>query len=117
MPSLDALLQRAAIDDHEEILEACDAALKQSKGDVKVHRIKCLALLKLERYEDALRVLEQGGENVKQISQLERAYALYKNGDLRQAKEVAKQIASRGARHVEAQAVCSFHSPRLIDKY
>lgn len=117
MPSLNALLQRAAIDDHQEILEACDAVLKQSKGDVEVHRIKCLALLKLERYEDAVRVLEQGGENVKQTSQLERAYALYKNGDLRQAKEVARQTAGRGARHVGAQAVCGFHSTRLIQKY
>lgn len=113
MLSLTALLQRATIDDHEEILKACDAVLKQSKGDVEAQRIKCLALLKLERYEDALRVLEQGGENVKQKSQLERAYALYKNGDLRQAKGLAKQIAHRGARHVEAQAVCRFHSIRL----
>lgn len=106
MLSLSALLQRSTIDDHEEILNACNTLLKQSKGDLEAQRIKCLALLKLERYEDALRVLEQGGEPVKQKCQLERAYALYKNGDLRQAKEIAKQIANRGARHVEAQAVC-----------
>ena len=106
MLSLSALLQRSTIDDHEEILNACNTLLKQSKGDVEAQRIKCLALLKLERYEDALLVLEQGGEPVKQKCQLERAYALYKNGDLRQAKDFAKQIANRGARHVEAQAVC-----------
>lgn len=109
MLSLSALLKRASIDDHEEILKACDLILKQSKGDVEAQRIKCLALLKLERYEDALRVLEQGGELVKQNSQLERAYALYKNGDLRQAKDLAREIANRGARHVEAQAVCYSH--------
>jgi signal recognition particle subunit SRP72 len=106
--SLSALLQRATIDDHEEIVKACNLAIKQSKGDVEAQRIKCIALLKLERYEDALRMLEQAGENVKQKSKLERAYALYKNGDLQKAKEVARGIAERGARHVEAQAVCGY---------
>jgi signal recognition particle subunit SRP72 len=107
MLSISALLQRATIDDHEEILKSCNALLKQSKGDVEAQRIKCVALLKLERYEDALRLIEQSGENLKQKSQLERAYALYKNGDLRQAKEIARNITNRGARHVEAQAVCA----------
>lgn len=115
--SLSALLQRATIDDHEEIVNACDVALKQSKGDVEAQRIKCIALLKLERYEDALQVLEQAGENVKQKSQLERAYALYKNGDLQLAKEVARSTAERGARHVEAQAVCDHLSICFVKKY
>lgn len=109
MPSLSALLQRAVIDDHEAILNACDSIIKQSKGDIEAQRVKCLALLKLERYEEALRILEEADEPVKRKCQLERAYALYKHGDLQQAKDLAKQVANRGARHVEAQAVCHCH--------
>lgn len=68
-----------------------------------------MALLKLDRYDDALRVLEEGGNNLKQRARFERAYALYKVGDLEQAKNIAGSIEDeRGARHVEAQAVCSY---------
>ncbi|KAL8978872.1 MAG: hypothetical protein Q9205_005654 [Flavoplaca limonia] len=103
--SLNALLQRTTIDDHEEILKACNASLKQSKKESSVLHTKAVALLKLDRYEDALRALEDGGEAVKSGASLERSYALYKNGQLSEANDVAKGILDdRGARHVEAQA-------------
>ena len=107
--TLSALLQWTSIDDHEEILRACDASLKLSKGDVELRHIKFVALLKLDRYDDALRVLEEGGDRLKQKVPIERAYALYKIGDYEEAKNLAKLISDgRGARHVEAQAVaCS----------
>ena len=105
--TLSVLLQRTSIDDHEEILKACNASLKQSKGDLELQQVKFVALLKLDRYDDALRVLEEGGDRLKQRVPIERAYALYKVGDFEEAKNVAKRIAEgRGARHVEAQAVC-----------
>ncbi|KAL8694535.1 MAG: hypothetical protein Q9224_003554 [Gallowayella concinna] len=103
--SLNTLLQRASIDDHEEILKACNVSLKHSKKDLKTLHAKIVALLKLDRYEDALRVLEEGGDGVKNELPLERSYALYKNGQLEEAKSIAKGITNdRGARHVEAQA-------------
>ena len=107
--TLSALLQRTSIDDHEEILKACDASLKHSKGDVELRHIKFVALLKLDRYDDALRVLEEGGDRLKQRVPIERAYALYKIGDYEEAKNSAKLVSEgRAARHVEAQAVaCS----------
>ena len=107
--TLSALLQRTSIDDHEEVLKACDASLKHSKGDVELRHIKFVALLKLDRYDDALRVLEEGGDRLKQRVPIERAYALYKIGDFEEAKDFAKLVSDgRGARHVEAQAVaCS----------
>lgn len=104
--SLSALLQSSINDDHDEILQACDASLKQSKKDTELHHIKCVALIKLDRYEDALRVLEEGGQELKDIACIERAYALYKVGDLAEAKKIASGIANdRGSRHIEAQAV------------
>ncbi|KAL8855012.1 MAG: hypothetical protein Q9221_000208 [Calogaya cf. arnoldii] len=103
--SLNTLLQRATIDDHEEILKACNVSLKQSNKDPQILHTKAVALLKLDRYADALRVLEEGGEGVKSAASLESSYALYKNGQLSEAKAIAKGISDdRGARHVEAQA-------------
>jgi hypothetical protein len=61
---LAALLKRATLDDHEEVLHAADAALakKTTPGggddDIGALHAKVVALLKLDRYEDALRTLE-----------------------------------------------------------
>lgn len=107
LQSVNTLLKKATIDDHEEVLTACNASLKKSKGDLEVQCIKIVALLKLDRFEDALRVLDLGGDDLKQKARLERAYALYKVGELEQARTIAKTIVNdRGARHIEAQAVC-----------
>ena len=106
--SLSALLQRSTIDDHEEILEACNASLKQSKGDLEFQHVKLVTLIKLDRYEDALRFLEEGGDKLKKKDAVARAYALYKKGQLSEAIGIARSISEdRGARHVEAQAVCA----------
>lgn len=110
--SLSALLKRSSIDDHEEILKACDILQKQSKADPEVLLIKAVALLKLDRHEDALRVLDGGDVKLQQKARLFRAYALYKIGELDQAIEIAKTIVdSRAAKHIEAQAVCEACSP------
>ena len=106
--TLSALLQRTSIDDHEEVLKACNASLKLSKGDLELKHVKFVALLKLDRYDDALRVLEEGGDRLKSKVPTERAYVLYKVGNLEEAKTIANHISwERGARHVEAQAVCA----------
>ena len=106
--TLSALLQRTSIDDHEEVLKACNASLKLSKGDLELQHVKFVALLKLDCYDDALRVLEDGGDRLKSRVSIERAYALYKVGDLEEAKNIASHASGeRGARHVEAQAVCA----------
>lgn len=113
--SLTALLKQTTIDDHEAVLKACNAKLKQSKGDLQVLHIKSVALLKLDRYDDALRALEEGGDRLKERAGPERAYALYKTSELDQARTVAESIQNdRGARHVEAQAVCSHSSASTL---
>lgn len=105
--SLNAVLKRTTIEDHGEVLDLCNASLRKSKGDIEIQHAKFVALLKLDRYEDALRVLEAGGDRLKQKAQFGWAYVLYKVGDYGQATAIANGIADeRGARHVEAQAVC-----------
>ncbi|GFN13306.1 signal recognition particle core component [Aspergillus tubingensis] len=103
--SLSSLLQRASIDDHEEVLQSCNAALAKSKSDLQAQHIKAVALLKLDRYEDCLRVFEEAGDGLKNRAALEYAYALYKCGQLDPAIEVVSRVAGeRGALHLEAQA-------------
>jgi signal recognition particle subunit SRP72 len=104
--SLSSLMQRATIDDHEEVLKSCNETLKKSKNDQNAQHIKAIALLKLDRYEDALRTFEAGGDALKKSAGLEYAYALYKSGKLEEALDtVTKSGAGRGARHLEAQVV------------
>lgn len=104
--SLSSLLQRATIDDHEEVLKSCNEALKKSKNDQNAQHIKAIALLKLDRYEDALRAFEAGGDALKKIAGLEYGYALYKCGKLDEALDaVTQSAAGRGASHLEAQVV------------
>ncbi|KAE8145734.1 hypothetical protein BDV25DRAFT_163965 [Aspergillus avenaceus] len=103
--SLSSLLQQASIDDHDEALQTSNAALAKAKSDIQAQHVKVVALLKLDRYEDCLRVFEEGGDNLKKRAAVEYAYVLYKTGSLDEAITVASQVANdRGARHLEAQA-------------
>ncbi|KAL8831286.1 MAG: hypothetical protein Q9191_000942 [Dirinaria sp. TL-2023a] len=103
-PDLSALLKRANIDDHEAVLRACNSTLKKAKGDLATQHVKTVALLKLERFDDALRTLEAGGDELKQRAKLENAYALYKDGKYDEARAIVKDIPKdRGAKHLHAQ--------------
>ncbi|KAL1305813.1 hypothetical protein AAFC00_003975 [Neodothiora populina] len=105
---LSSLLSQTSIDDHEEVLKAANAALGKSAKDVDAQHVKVVALLKLDRFDEALRTLEHGGDALKQRARLEWAYALYKAGQPGKAAEIAGQVgggqSDRGMRHVEAQA-------------
>ncbi|PNS17446.1 Signal recognition particle subunit SRP72 [Sphaceloma murrayae] len=102
--SLASLLRQSTIDDHEELLKAANATLKTSKGDIEAQHVKLVALLKLDRFDEAIQTLETGGNKLKERAQLEHAYALYKTGKPSEAAEIAAKGDERGHRHVEAQA-------------
>ena len=103
--SLSTLLQKTTLDDHAEVLRLCNAALKKSKGDPDAQQVKAVALLKLDRYDEALHHFEELGEELKDKLPLEYAYTLYKTGNLEEAAKIATSVSgSRGAKHVEAQA-------------
>ncbi|KAJ9667019.1 Signal recognition particle subunit SRP72 [Coniosporium apollinis] len=103
--TLSSLLSRTHLTDHDEILSAANAVLKKSKGDPEAQHVKAVALLKLDRFDDALRVFEAGGDALKERARLEFAYALYKSGRPEEAAEVAGlDGAERGLRHLLAQA-------------
>ncbi len=110
--TISSLLQQTRLDDHEEVLKAANNVIKKSKNDTDAHHIRLIALLKLDRYDDALRVLEEGGDALKKQARLEWAYTLYKGGQLEKAEQSAKEgNGARGLKHVEAQAVCRMRWP------
>ncbi|KAG9952299.1 signal recognition particle protein, partial [Aureobasidium melanogenum] len=105
--TLASLLGQASITDHDQVLSACETTLAKSKNDLQALQVKIVALLNLDRFQDAIATVEAGGEEIKQKARLEYAYALYKNGQPAKAAEVARQDSNesdRGLRHVEAQA-------------
>lgn len=118
---LSSLLGQASITDHDEVLKAADATLSKSKNDIEAQHVRVVALLKLDRFDDAVRAVETGGDQLKERARLEWAYALYKAGKPDQAAKAAHEgadVSGRGMRHVEAQA--SYRNEdfeRAIDLY
>ncbi|UNI24461.1 Signal recognition particle subunit SRP72 [Purpureocillium takamizusanense] len=116
---LAALLRAATIDDHEEVLRAANAAIKANRADVGAQHTRVVALLKLDRFDDVIRAISEGGVKVESRCALEQAYALYKLGKLDEAaallksfglekrsfSHVASQVAYRAERFGEAELI------------
>lgn len=106
---LASLLRNTHITSDEDILRAANTTLKASKNDATALHARIVALLKLDRFNDALRVFAESGDALQEGAGLEYAYALYKTGELQKAEAIARKHGSgdgeraRGARHVLAQ--------------
>lgn len=117
-PLLAGLLQKATIDDHDEILRASNAALKKSNSDTQAQDVHVVALIKLDRFEEAHKFIEQTGTALKQRLPLEYAYVLYKIGHLQAAADVVAKSSGRGALHLEAQAQYRLeNSAKVLEVY
>lgn len=103
--ALGALLRASSIQDHDEILKAANAAIKQSKNDTLSQHTRVVALLKLDRFDDALRAIDEGGSRLEAICGIEKAYALYKTSRLDDAATIVKSIGleKRSLAHIAAQ--------------
>ncbi|OAL35352.1 hypothetical protein AYO20_05403 [Fonsecaea nubica] len=114
LPStLSSLLKQSTLEDHEQILAECNKALKSSKdSEPETQHVKVVALLKLDRYEDAVKFIEDT-PGLKRKVELEYAYALYKTGRLKEAADLAAAVKGRGAQHVEAQARYRLEDPNI----
>lgn len=114
--ALNSLLRNADIEDHEEALSLAASAVKASKPgspeQLTAYHTKIVALLKLDRFEDALRVVSDAGSQIEELCTLESGYALYKTGQLaevgarypsalRNAKDLDQ---ARALSHLAAQA-------------
>lgn len=101
--TLTSLLKGSTVEDHEEVVKAANAFLKTSKNNPEALHTRVVALLKLDRFEDALRALDEGGDKLADRCVLEKAYALYKSGKFAEAENLAKGTSNRGLKHVAAQ--------------
>ncbi|KAI1750060.1 hypothetical protein F4782DRAFT_258953 [Xylaria castorea] len=106
--ALTSLLRAATIQDHDEVLKLANAAIKASKSDIDAHHTRVVALLKLDRFDDALRAIAEGGDALEARCLLEKAYALYKTGHIQDARDATEkassaEAASRPFRHLRAQ--------------
>ncbi|KAJ4389127.1 Signal recognition particle subunit SRP72 [Gnomoniopsis smithogilvyi] len=106
--ALTSLLARTSIEDHDEALSTADAALKATPNHLPAQQTKVIALLRLERYDDALRVIASGGDQLEARCVLGKSYALYKTGALDEAFAHLKKYegalgSDRALRHVAAQ--------------
>ncbi|KAG5953808.1 hypothetical protein E4U53_002415 [Claviceps sorghi] len=102
---LAALLRATSIDDHSEILKAANATLKINKTDELAQHTRVVALLKLDRFDDASRAISEGGFKLQSSCVLEKAYALYKLGNLDEAVAALHPtgLYNRGLNHMAAQ--------------
>jgi signal recognition particle subunit SRP72 len=106
--SLASLLAQTSLEDHNEVLKAANAAIKKSKTDLEAHHARAVALLNLDRFDDAADVFKEV-KPLQEKARFEYAYALYKTGDAAKAVEVLEAegtTSDRGVKHVLAQAVC-----------
>ena len=111
--TLSSLLRGTSINDHDEVLKAANAVLKTSKNNPDALHTRVVALLKLDRFDDALRALDDGGDALAERCVLEKAYALYKTGKLVEAEKLAHGQEVRGLRHVAAQV--AYRAERFED--
>lgn len=106
--TLTSLLRASTIQDHDEILKAANAAINASKRDTNAQRTRVVALLKLDRFDDALRAIAEGGDGLEKECLFEKSYALYKSGQLEDAEKTLRTASgsfksSRPFRHLTAQ--------------
>ncbi|KAL2019975.1 hypothetical protein VTK56DRAFT_8975 [Thermocarpiscus australiensis] len=99
--ALNSLLRSASIDDHAEALDLASAVVRAAAGRgadlATAQHARVVALLKLDRFDDALRAIAEGGDALEGTCVLEKAYALYKTGDLDGAEAVLLRDAAAGA--------------------
>ncbi|KAA8909169.1 hypothetical protein FN846DRAFT_1009456 [Sphaerosporella brunnea] len=112
--SLESLLKGLSLSDngsdHEQILRHADSVLKSSQGNSLALHTKVVALLNLDRHEDAYKVFTSPqGQKIADVAVLEHAYCLYKVGKLEETVELVRKAdvdpqTARALKHIAAQA-------------
>ncbi|KAK9240966.1 hypothetical protein V1525DRAFT_352179 [Lipomyces kononenkoae] len=113
--SLPELLEQLSVheqnDEHTKVVDLANRLLNHNSNDIRAKKAKQVALIKLDRYAEALKVFGEDGLNPWELA-LERAYCLYKLGKLESAKDVtdsaimsgeSSATQQRGLLHLKAQ--------------
>lgn len=112
---LSALLQSSSLVDDNEVLAAANQSIKADKDNLVAHHTKIVALLKLDRFQDAITAISDGGSALQSQCAMEKAYALYKTGKIDDAsKTISSTSASDvGFKHLAAQV--AYRAERFHD--
>lgn len=97
----------ASSNDFENVLAISDDILKSSPADSNAAKQKLVALIKLDKYKDALSFLDKCTFLNSKETVLERGFCLYKLGQGNEAETVLREGSGRAVQHVRAQNVCS----------
>jgi tetratricopeptide (TPR) repeat protein len=97
----------ASTNDFEQALEISNQLLKASPNDSRAAKQKIIALIKLDKYKDALAFLEECTFLNKKETILEKGFCLYKLGKGNEAQKVLEEGTGRAIQHVRAQNVYS----------
>jgi len=100
----------ASSNDFERVLSISNEMLKSSPNDARAARQKLVALIKLDKYKDALAFVEESTSLSAKDTLLERGFCLYKLGKCKEAQMVLKEGSGRAIQHVRAQNVLFPHS-------
>lgn len=100
----------ASSNDYDKVLEIADQVLKSSPLDSLAAKEKITALIKLDRYKEALAFLTESTFLKDEETLLERGFCLYKVGKCAEAEEVLKTASGRTADHIRAQNVAPSYS-------
>jgi hypothetical protein len=95
----------ASSNDFERVLAISNEMLKSSPNDSRAARRKVIALIKLDKYKDALSFLDECTFLNKNDTVLERGFCLYKLGNGIEAQKVLEEGSGRAVQHVRAQNV------------
>src|SRR5271169_3615267 len=99
----------ASSNDFERALEISDELLKASPNDSRAAKQKIIALIKLDKYKDALAFLEECTFLNKKETILEKGFCFYKLGKCSEAQKVLEAGTGRAIHHVRAQNVYSLN--------
>ena len=107
--ALSSLIRQSSLDDHEKLLEEAENVLSrgsQGADALQAQHIRIVALLKLDRFKEALEAVDSRGDALQAEAPLAVAYALYKAGRAEEAARIAEKLIehSRGLKHLQAQA-------------
>ena len=97
----------ASSNNFERVLQIANAVLKTAPTDSRAANEKVIALIKLDKYTEALSFLEECSFLTPRDTVLERGFALYKLGRGAEAQRVLEQGFGRAIQHAKAQNVYS----------
>jgi len=99
--------------DYGQVLRVADAILQSSPTDLRAAKQKLIALIKLDKYAEALTFLSKTTHLSSSTTVLERSFCLYKLGRGEEVRTALESASGIVVEHIRAQNVLSL-PPRCV---